>query len=386
MKALSLPTMPRVYSPNLKWETLVRRLLSSSDVTIGGTRPGDIQVHDARFYRRVLRHGSIGLGESYVDGWWDANQLDDFFTQLLTSRADSANQSQWANWYGTFCSALENRQTRLRAQQNARFHYDIGNDLYEAMLDRRMTYTCAFWKGARDLDTAQENKLERVCRKLQLEPGMHVLDIGCGWGSFAAYAAEKYQVQVTGITVSTSQEELAQKVCGGLPVDIRLQDYRDVPGTYDRVVSLGMFEHVGYKNYRTYMKTVRDRLSSDGICLLQTIGGNVSVRNIDPWINRYIFPSAMLPSVAQIGGAAAGLLIVQDWENFGPDYDKTLLAWFDNFDQAWARLKSRYSERFYRMWKYYLLSCAGSFRSRRNQVWQIVFTPQGRARAYDGYR
>ena len=208
---------------------------------------------------------------------------------------------------------------------------------------------------------------------------------GRGWGSFAAYAAERHGVQVTGITVSEDQVQLGRKLCADLPVEIRLQDYRDVSGSFDRVVSLGMLEHVGYKNYRTYMETVRNRLTPDGVFLLQTIGGNVSVRTIDPWINRYIFPNAMLPSVAQIGAAVEGLFVMEDWENFGPDYDRTLLAWFKNFDASWDRLKSLYPERFYRMWKYYLMFAAGSFRCRKNQVWQIVFSRRELPVSYDGF-
>ena len=355
---------------------MVRRVLESADIAIGGNRPGDIQVHDTRIYRRILRDGSLGLGESYVEGWWDAVRLDEFFAKLLQFTVEAPNRSRLAHGWGALLSALSNRQTRSRSRHNAQFHYDIGNDLYQAMLDRRMTYTCAYWKEAHDLDSAQEDKLERVCRKLGLGPGMRVLDIGCGWGSFAAYAAERYDVHVTGITVSEDQVRLGRKLCAGLPIEIHLQDYRDIDGSYDRVVSLGMFEHVGYKNYRTYMETVLKRLRPGGVFLLQTIGGNVGQRTIDPWINRYIFPNAILPSVAQIGAAIEGLFVMEDWENFGPDYDRTLLAWFENFDASWDGLKSAYPDDFYRMWKYYLLSSAGSFRCRQDQLWQIVFSRQ----------
>ena len=374
MRTLSSPGMVRSSNRKPAAEAVVRRILESADIAIDGTRSSDIQIRDTRFYRRVLQQGSLGLGESYVDGWWDAVRVDEFIAKLLQSTQAPRKRSRWADGYRVLLNILSNRQNRWRSPHNAQFHYDIGNDLYRAMLDRRMTYTCAYWKDAQDLDTAQEHKLERVCRKLQLQPGMRVLDIGCGWGSFAAYAAERHGVHVTGVTVSEDQVELGRQLCADLPVEILLEDYRKLSGFYDRVVSLGMFEHVGYKNYRTYMKTVRDCLSPGGIFVLQTIGGNASVRTIDPWVNRYIFPNTMLPSVAQVGAAVEGLFVMEDWENFGPYYDRTLLAWFENFDASWDRLKSSYPEQFYRMWKYYLLSCAGTFRCRMNQVWQVIFS------------
>ena len=374
MRTLSSSGMVGSSSRKSPAEAVIRRVLESADIAIDGTRPSDIRIRDPRFYRRVLRQGSLGLGESYVDGWWDAVRVDEFIATLLQSTQTPRNRSRLADGYRILLNALSNRQNRSRSRDDVQFHYDTGNDLYRAMLDRRMTYTCAYWKDAQDLDTAQEHKLERVCRKLQLQPGMRVLDIGCGWGSFAGYGAQRHGVHVTGVTISEDQVQLGRKLCADLPVEILLQDYRNVSGFYDRVVSLGMFEHVGYKNYRTYMKTVRDRLKPGGIFVLQTIGGNSSVRTIDPWMNRYIFPNAMLPSVAQIGAAVEGLFVMEDWENFGPCYDRTLLAWFENFDASWDRLKSSYPERFYRIWKYYLLSCAGSFRSRSNQVWQIILS------------
>jgi len=246
------------------------------------------------------------------------------------------------------------------------------------MLDSGMTYTCGYWQNATTLDEAQEAKLDLICRKLELEPGMRVLDIGCGWGSFARYAAEHYGAAVTGLTISGEQAEMAKEHCRGLPVDILLQDYREVSGTFDRVLSIGMFEHVGYKNYRTYMEITRRCLKDDGIALIQTIGGNRSTTASNPWLSKYIFPNSMLPSIAQIGAAMEGIFVMEDWHNFGPHYDKTLMAWYANFENAWPKHRDRYGERFYRMWKFYLLSCAGTFRSRLNQLWQITMTPPGR--------
>jgi cyclopropane-fatty-acyl-phospholipid synthase len=251
------------------------------------------------------------------------------------------------------------------------------------MLDKRMIYSCGYWDTASTLDEAQEAKLDLVCRKLNLQPGMRVLDIGCGWGGTAKFAAEQYEVEVVGITVSEQQAKFGKELCRGLPLDIRLQDYRNITGTFDRVLSIGMFEHVGYKNYTTFMHKVRRLLKDKGLFLLQTIGGNKSVTKNDPWIERYIFPNSMLPSAKQICSAIEGVFVLEDWHSFGAHYDKTLMHWFRNFHEGWDTLKEYYDEQFYRMWKYYLLSCAGSFRASSNQLWQLVLSPKG---VLGGYR
>lgn len=269
-------------------------------------------------------------------------------------------------------SRFFNPQKSSKAFEVGERHYDLGNDLFEAMLDHRMVYTCGYWNESDSLDEAQENKLDMVCRVLDLKPGQRVLDIGCGWGSFVRYAAENYGVEAVGITVSKEQEERAKELCEGLPVEIRLQDYREVDEPFDHIISLGMFEHVGSKNYRTYMEMVHRCLADNGIFVLHTIGSNISVRNTDPWVEKYIFPNSMIPSISQIGSAIEDLFIMKNWSNHGPDYDKTLMAWFRNFCENWGKLKENYSERFFRMWKYYLLSSAGSFRARKNHQWQIV--------------
>ena len=206
---------------------------------------------------------------------------------------------------------------------------------------------------------------------------MKVLDLGCGWGGFAKYAAEKYSANVYGITVSREQVEYAKKICRGLSVKIDLKDYRELKEKYDRIVSIGMFEHVGCRNYNTFFKIVHRCLKADGLFLLHTIAGNSSVAIPDPWVNKYIFPNSMLPSAKQITSAAEGRFVIEHWHSFGQYYDKTLMAWYNNFKGNWTKLKDAYDERFYRMWTYYLLSFAGSFRSRRNQLWQIVFSKKG---------
>ncbi len=353
----------------------VERLLSLADVKVDGDRPWDLQVHNDDLYARILAKGSLGLGESYMDGWWDCNRLEEFFNRIFRAKLDERGKP-WSVLFGILKAKLFNFQKPSRASQIGRHHYDIGNNLYRHMLGERLIYSCGYWKNASTLDQAQEAKLDLVCRKLDLQAGMHVLDIGCGWGGTAKFVAERYQVEVVGITVSEEQARFGKELCQGLPVEIRLQDYRGLEGAFDRILSLGTFEHVGYKNYVTFMRAVNSYLKDGGLFLLHTIGGNRSVTRIDPWIERYIFPNSMLPSARQICGAAEGLFILEDWHSFGADYDKTLMHWFRNFHNNWGPLKEEYDERFYRMWKYYLLSCAGSFRARINQLWQIVFPPE----------
>ncbi|MHB8860343.1 MAG: cyclopropane fatty acyl phospholipid synthase [Minisyncoccota bacterium] len=367
----------------------VEDMLKKADVVIGGKRPQDITVHDERLFDRVLRYGTLGLGEAYMDGWWDANELDTFIYTVLAARLNTKIEMNLTSVLAGAKALFFNLQSSARAFNIGEVHYDLGNDLYEAMLDKRMVYTCGYWSGdprATTLDDAQEAKLDLVCKKIGLKKGDRILDIGCGWGSFAKFAAEKYGASVVGITVSKEQAVLAQERCAGLPVEIRVQDYRDVNETFDHIVSLGMFEHVGVKNYRTYFEVARRCLKDDGIFLLHTIGQNRSRVAGDLWVDRYIFPGALIPSPSQVGKAIEGLFVAEDMHNFGADYDTTLMAWFKNFDAAWPSLREKYGDRFYRMWKYYLLSCAGAFRARDTQLWQIVLSKNGVKGGYTSVR
>ena len=362
------------------------KLLSLAGIAVNGNNPWDIKVHNDKFYSRVIAWGSLGLGESYMDGWWDCEQLDEFFYRILRTNIGSRVKKNWALLANVLWSRIFNLQSKKRAFQIGKRHYDIGNDLFINMLDKRMTYSCGYWRNAGTLDEAQEHKLELICRKLGLQSGMKLLDIGCGWGSLVKYAAEKYHVEGVGITVSREQLELARTLCRGLPVEIRLQDYRDVSDRYDRIVSVGMIEHVGYKNYRTFMEVTNRCLNEGGLFLLHTIGGIQSTTSLDSWINRYIFPNGMLPSIKQLGDSIEGLFVMEDWHSFGADYDKTLMAWYRRFEDNWDTLKANYDERFHRMWRYYLLSCAGSFRARKNQLWQVVLSKGGVPGGYRSFR
>lgn len=362
-------------------EHVVREMFREVDVVVNGDRPFDIQVLDPRFYARLLRHSSLGLGESYVERWWEVESLDEFIHRILVRglhRRFTRNPRAMAY---ALLARIANPQARRRTNREVRSHYELGLDVFHSMLDRRMAYSCGYWRDASTLDQAQEEKLELVCRKLGLREGMSLLDIGCGWGSLVHYAAERYGVQATGITVSPEQAAFARERCGSLPVTIRVEDYRDVTGTFDAVASIGMFEHVGPKNYRAYMQAVDRVLAPNGISLVHTIAGNSRTSHADPWVRRYIFPGGNLPTLAQITGSAEGLFLVEDVHNFGPDYDRTLLAWHRNFETAWPTLKGQYDENFHRTWRYYLLSCAGAFRARFVQLFQVIFTRPGRERS-----
>ena len=360
-----------------KLRGIIQNILQPAGIVINGSNPWDIRINNQRFFEKVLAEGSLGLGESFMHGWWDCDSLDEFFCRLMPLRPEEAVKCNLRLRFNILKAVICNQASRSRAFTVGMKHYDLGNELFRRFLDKRMVYSCGYWKNAHTLDEAQEEKLELTCQKLGLQPGDRVLDIGCGWGSFARYAAERYGVNVVGITVSREQAVLAQKFCSGLPVKIMLQDYRELNGQYDHIVSIGMFEHVCYKNYRKFMEIVHKCLKDDGLFLLHSIGNNQSKVTVDHWFGKYIFPNSMIPSMKQISESIEKLFIIEDWHNFGPYYDPTLMSWFDNFNRNWDALSKLYDDLFYRMWKYYLLSCAGTFRARGLQVWQLVFSKHG---------
>ena len=366
-------------------KTYLHNRLQLADISINGNRPFDMQVRDERLYSRILFNGSLGLGEAYMDGWWECQQLDEFFNRLLGITANE--KARRFKEFGLILkAAVSNMQIGLRSSKVVEKHYDIGNTLFKYMLDKRMVYTCAYWKNAQNLDDAQEAKLDLICKKLNLKPGQKILDIGCGWGSFAKYASEKYEVRVVGITISEKQCELARNLCKGLSVEIRFQHYKDLNEKFDHIVSIGMFEAVGFKNFRTFMNVVSRNLKMDGLFLLHTIGSRKSSRSTDPWFNKYIFPNGLVPSEKQISTATESVFVMEDWHNFRADYDKTLMHWYMNFDRNWDKIKDSYDERFCRMWTYYLLCSAGCFRSGKLQLWQIVYSKKGVPGGYNSVR
>lgn len=359
----------------------ITELAEAAGIRINGPNPWDIQVKDERVYARVLRERNLGLGESYMDGWWECERLDEMAYRLLSSGLADKIRGNWRYLLRLLPAVLFNLQSKGWARVIADHHYDLGNDLFLSFLDTYNQYSCAYFEDTDDLDQAQVNKLALICGKLDLRPSDQVLDIGCGWGGFARYAAERYGCTVAGVNISGEQLRFARDFCAGLPVRFMDCDYRSITGIYDKIVSVGMFEHVGCKNYRAFMRVARKCLKDQGLFLLHTIGANVSQKTCDLWVTKYIFPNGMLPGAAHIARAAEGLFVIEDWHNLGPHYDKTLMAWHDRFRKEWHRLEGTYGPRFKRMWDYYLLSCAGAFRARRIQVWQIVMTKEGFGRS-----
>ncbi len=357
-------------------------ILEQAGIELGGSRPFDVTVHDDRLWGRTISHGTLGFGEAYMDGWFDTDALDQFIYKLLEYDIYAHLKPDLGLALSFMRGKLLNLQ-RAHVTEVGERHYDIGNDLYSAMLDKRMIYSCGYWAEATTLDAAQEAKLDLVCRKVGLEPGMRILDIGSGWGGFLKFAAERYGVEGVGITISKEQAAYAEANTGSLPIETRLMDYMALEGRFDRVISIGMFEHVGYKNYDAYLSKVHSLLKPDGLFLLHTIGNNFTSTHGDPWTEKYIFPNGMLPSIKQIAAASERLFVMEDWHNFGADYDTTLMAWWANFDAAWPSLRDKYGDRFWRMWRFYLQVFAAMFRARNIHLWQLVLSPGG---VRGGYR
>ena len=352
----------------------LERQFAECGIDIDGPNAWDIQVNHEDFYARVFADGALGFGESYMDGWWDVRDLVGCIYRLLAGRLDERSRS-WRDALTWLSAALINRQRGSRAFEVAQRHYDLGNDLYEAMLDRRLIYSCGFWESAHTLDEAQEAKLALTLDKLGLKPSQRLLDVGCGWGGALRFAAERYGVTGVGVTIAKEQAAYARRICAHLPVAIRLQDYRNMREKFDHAFSIGMFEHVGVHNYRKYMQVIRRCLHPGGRFLLHTIGGFKSTNHINPWIQKYIFPNSMIPSRAQIERAIEGIFTVRGWQSIGAHYERTLLAWRANFERSWSRIASHYDERFRRMWDFYLSGSAAAFRAQKLDVWQVLLEP-----------
>ena len=368
---------------------LLVQLVAQSGVQFNGTNPWDIQIFDRSVYRRILSHGGLGFGETYMDGLWECDSMDEMVERLLRIDSNGAI-SNWIKIRLLFDSLrfrLLNRQTHQHSTQVIEQHYEAGIDLFSAMLDSSMSYSCAYWQDADNLEQAQQAKLELICRKLELKAGETLLDIGCGWGGLLHYAATNYGVIATGVTLSPEQAAVARQRCSELPVTIIVGDYRELSGSYDKIVSVGMFEHVGHKNYPHFFNLMHRLLHDEGLFLLHTIGYYTSGHNSDAWMDKYIFPGGQLPSAQQLTLPLDGLFLIEDWHNFGHDYARTLMAWWQNFHRAWPnQLQHHYSERFYRMWRYYLMCSIGMFRSRQGHLWQLILTKRERSKTYRSLR
>jgi len=358
-----------------RYRDLITELFLKADIVIDGTRPFDIRVTNSSFYGRVLRDGALGIGEAYMDGWWECDSIEEMTSRFIQADLQKESFKNFKLLLYAIRVRLSNRGGRSKIFEVGQRHYDLGNELFRLMLDKRMIYSCGDWKAATNLDEAQENKLDLICKRIGLKSGMRLLDIGCGWGGLARFAAENYGAEVVGITVSKEQLKYASQLCSDLPVELRLQDYRDLQGKFDRIISIEMIEAVGHKYYRRFMKTVDRCLKPGGYFLLQAIVGNEHVSPSEaPWLNKYIFPNGESPSLAQITKSVEKLFIVEAFYKFERDYEKTLNAWYQNFLEGWPEIQDAYDERFFRMWKFYLLISRGIFLSRKAQVWQIVFS------------
>lgn len=360
--------------------------LMPEGMQLNGPGPCDPQILDPRAVWKVLLHGSLGAGEAYMDGWWDVADLQGMMAYLMESGKSDKFSQLW-HVHRVIRRSLMNLQSHARAHIVAKAHYDIHDGLYRRMLDSSMTYTCGYWPHAHTLEEAQRAKLDLVCRKLGLKPGDRVLDIGCGFGSFAFHAATYYGASVVGVSLSEGQSRVARERCAGLPIEIRIQDYRHVDdGPFDHIASIGMFEAVGSKNFKTFMRQVRKLLKPGGRCVLHTIGTDLPYPSQDAWYDKYIFPNGELPSFSSIEAASHALLRRLDFHEFDTmDYPRTLRIWYDNFVAAWPdiqKLHIRFDDRFFRMWEYYLLVVAAAFQVRRMLLWQFVFCRQGDSQDY----
>lgn len=364
-------------------KALFSKFLESAGVQVDGSKPYDVRIHRDDFFKQLKYNPPLVAGESYVQGDWDCSQLDELFYRICRNNLDAKFYYKSHVVLFSILGSLINLQSHVRSKKVAEIHYNLGNEFYRMMLGSSMAYTCAYWKNAKNLDEAQHNKFDLVCRKIDLRPGDKVLELGCGWGSLAKFMAEKYGCEVVAVNISTEQVRHAQEICKNLPVKIYLSDYRDAHiynpenKLFDKVVSVGLCEHIGHRNYNVFLETARRNMKEDGLFLLHTIGKNDSTYFVDPWINKYIFPNGMLPSIKLLGNAMENLFVLEDLHNFGADYDKTLMAWYKNCEENWDRIEPKQSETFRRLWNYYLLSCAGAFRARAMQLWQMVLSPKG---------
>lgn len=352
---------------------LLEPLLARAGVKVDGKEPWDIQVADQRFFRTVLTQGSLGLGEAYLRGWWTCNDLEELSYRLIRSGLYKTSLLLPQPVLANLLHATINQQSKEKSLRVAVQHYSLGNDVFLDFLGRHHLYSCGYFKDTDDLDVAQRQKLEKVCRLLDLRPGDRVLDVGGGWGEFARYAATQHGCEVTSINIADEQIKFAREYCKDASVEIRRCDYRDVTGRFDKIVVMAMLTHVGYKNYRGFMEVMDRCLEPGGLMLVESVGGHKSRKDCEPWINRYIFPGGVVPSLEQFDRAVAGLFARKALDEFGSSYVHTLRAWHRNFVQAWPAHRSRYDDRMRLMFEYFFLTVAGAFRAGYLLHWHLLF-------------
>jgi cyclopropane-fatty-acyl-phospholipid synthase len=373
----------------LVWGSLTVSIPDGRVLLFKGREPGlaaAMLIRDWSFAARLAKAGDLGFAEAYLRGEWDSPDLAAFIELFARNRAlieTLLPDRPLVRIWQVFRHFL-NRNSRSGARRNIHAHYDLGNRFYESWLDRTMTYSSAlFAPGDNDLASAQRRKYRALAEALQLKPSHHVLEIGCGWGGFAAFAAEEIGCRVTGLTISQEQYAYAREriAAAGLSdrVELKLQDYRDETGTYDRIASIEMFEAVGEAYWPTYFRQLRDRLKAGGLAGLQVITireeSFANYRREIDFIRRYIFPGGMLPSPSILRdlGARFGIPVAGD-HNFGLDYARTLSLWRERFRAAWPQLVPLgFDERFRRLWEYYLAYCEAGFRTGNIDVRQMIF-------------
>ncbi len=352
-----------------RYERRAQELFALAGIKINGDQPCDIQVRNNAAFVRLFGYGSLGWGEAYVDGYWDCEQLDDFVCRCLI--ANLTGHFRPSDFLLFLRARLLNRSFPTLAVPK---HYESGIELFEKMLDQRLIYSSGYWKNATTLNEAQEHKLDLVAEKLGLKAGMKVLDIGCGWGGAIRYFAERYKVSGLAVTTSKNQYDVACQTCKDLPIEIRLHDYREVSEQFDCSYSIEMLGHLKPKHYKHYFQFVNRTLREGGSHLVQVAGSSMRAVRSDPWVQRYIFPGGYVPAPSQLIAAAQASLNLEDWQILTKDHDQTFMAWHENLSAAWKDFEEEVDERTVRMWRYYLLSFAGVFRSNASQLWQIVFS------------
>mmetsp|Transcript_37565 Transcript_37565/g.87936 ORF Transcript_37565/g.87936 Transcript_37565/m.87936 type:complete len:496 (+) Transcript_37565:76-1563(+) len=374
-------------------EAVVRTIVDKGGIPVSVF--DHVKITDDSAWWDIIIRGNLGIAEAWMHGKAEVEPLP-MFIKLLNGTSIGTRRTQGSDFLSTFVNVIAaplgmaaqtiNQQTRKLSKRVAEVHYDAGNDLYEKMLGPSMSYTCAYWKDANNLDEAQTAKFNLIFRKLQLPPSEHmkVADLGMGWGTLASYVHRESQgsAEVIGVSLSKEQVSWAQANLQKPGLRFIWQDYREIcedpaqMGTFDRVYSVGMLEHVGYKNHAGFFKCIKALLKPDGLAVVHSIGEPDFVPVSDAFLDKYIFPGAVIPTLSSLTANFEKDFILEDFHNFGHDYAKTLAAWSVNAEEFFRENPTAYSEEFKRMWRYYLQMCEALFELRINQLWQFVLSPR----------